>query len=92
METAQIEADVALLRVELANLGADLASEAANVQVAIRRAESADNTALPVNDATWMENFRSGVVHSPGVQSAAGDSRQRRLAFGLLGDEMPGCE
>ena len=52
-----------LLRAELANLGADLASEATNLQVAIRRAESVDDPALPVNDATCTENSRSGVIH-----------------------------
>ena len=93
---------VALLRAELANLGADLdlASEATNLQIAIRRAEFVDDPAPPVNDATWIENSRSGIMHmawicgmgymrSLGVQSAAGDSRRRRSTPGLLGDEVP---
>ena len=58
VETAQTEADVALLRAEVAKLGADLTSEATKPQVAIRRAESVDDPALPVNDATWIENSR----------------------------------
>ena len=99
--TAQIEVDVVLLRAELANLGADLAWEAANLQSAIRLAESTDNPALPVNDATWIEHFRSRVMHiacTYGIGAPAitwrsrfvGDSRRRRFASGLLGDEMPG--
>ena len=55
VEAAQIVPDDALHRVEVANMGADLATEALNLPIAIRRAESADDPALPVNDATWTE-------------------------------------
>ena len=93
VETARFEADVALFRAELAILGADLASEATNLQVTIRRAESVDDPALPVNDATrTLIGFMALVyLRSPGEPSAAEDSRRRRSASGLLGDEMHGC-
>ena len=38
----------------------------------------------------WI--YGTGVPTSPGAQSAAGDSRRRRSASGLLEDEMPGCD
>ena len=63
VEIVQLEADIALLREEPANLGADQASEATNLLVAIRRAEPVDDRALPTNDATWIENSRSGIMH-----------------------------
>ena len=91
METAQIGADIALLRAVLANLGADLASGATNLQVAIRRAESVDDPALPMSDATWIQNSRSRVMHIVwiyGMGVPAITWRRRRAASGLLGDEM----
>ena len=56
VEIAKSEADTALLPTELAKLGADLASEAFNLQVAIRRARSANDPTLPVSDARFRSH------------------------------------
>ena len=82
---------MALLRQDLANLSAVLASEATNLQVAIRRAESVDGSALPVKrrHLPLQSHAHHGTVYmrSLVVQSAVGDSRRSRSASG----EMPGC-
>ena len=83
-----------LLRAELANLGADMASEATHLQVATRRAEAVDDPSLPVNDPTkrelWLQSHAHRVVswHRCTCDHLAykvrlGDSRRRRSASGL---------
>ena len=56
VDTAKIEADIALFRAELAQLGVDMASEATDLRVVIRRAGSVNDFTLSVSDATWTKN------------------------------------
>ena len=50
------------------NIFPDARSSQIWAQVAIRRAETVDDPALHVNDATWTENSRFGVMHIAWIQ------------------------
>ena len=91
VETAQIEADTALLRAVLAILGADTASEATNLQVAFRCAESVDDPVLPVNGATWLENSRSGIMHIAWVCGTGVPAITWRMKCGWRFSSAPFC-
>ena len=70
---------------------ANLASEVTNLQVAIRHAESVDDTALPGNDAALTENSRSRIMHIAWIYGIGGPTIPFRTKCGWRFSLAPFC-